>query len=154
VHVLEKASLAERGGNTRFTAGIYRFPFNGIAIAYDTKATRLETDSRGAVVGVETLGPDGKRLIQCRSVVLAAGGFEANAEMRTRCLGLDRELAKVRRTRFNTGDAIRMALELGAQPYGHWSCGHAVACDAQAPAVGNPRIGTSIKNTHILSVLW
>jgi hypothetical protein len=61
--VLEKASLAERGGNTRFTAGIYRLPFNGIAIAYETKATRRETDSHGAVVGVETLGPDGKRLI-------------------------------------------------------------------------------------------
>jgi tricarballylate dehydrogenase len=72
---------------------------------------------------------------------LAAGGFEAIAEMRTRCLGLDRELAKVRRTRFNTGDAIRMALKLGAQPYGHWSCGHAVAWDAQAPAAGNLRIG-------------
>src|SRR5712692_7560186 len=179
VQVLEKAPWTERGGNTRFTAGIYRFPFNGIddvralvpdysaaelltvdvgrytardyahdldrltegladpslveilvndayptmkwmrergvrrllatgrqafkvdgiyrffgnlaleangggagvsdslfeiaekagiTIAYETKATRLETDSHGAVVGVETLGPDGKRLVQCRSV--------------------------------------------------------------------------------------
>ncbi len=71
---------------------------------------RLETDSRGAVSGVEVQGPDGKRLMRCGGVVLAAGGFEANIEMRTRYLGPDWELAKVRGTRFNTGDGIRMAL--------------------------------------------
>jgi tricarballylate dehydrogenase len=47
-------------------------------------------------------------------VVLAAGGFQANTEWRTRYLGPGWELAKVRGTRFNTGDAIRMALDIGA----------------------------------------
>ena len=46
-----------------------------------------------------------------KSVVLACGGFEANAEWRTRYLGPGWELAKVRGTRFNTGDGIRMALD-------------------------------------------
>ena len=44
------------------------------------------------------------------------GGFEANAEWRTRYLGPGWDLAKVRGTRFNTGDGIRMALDIGAQP--------------------------------------
>jgi tricarballylate dehydrogenase len=74
-------------------------------------------------------------------VVLACGGFEANAEMRTRYLGADWELAKVRGTRFNTGDGIRMALDIGAQPYGHWSSGHAVQWDLLAPPTGDLRIG-------------
>ena len=42
------------------------------------------------------------------AVVLASGGFEANAEMRTRYLGPDWELAKVRGTRHNTGEGIRI----------------------------------------------
>jgi len=113
----------------------------GIAILHETKATRLETDQRGAVIGIEVQDRDGRRSIGCGSVVLAAGGFQANAEMRSRYLGADWELAKVRGTRHNTGDAIRMALDIGAQPYGHWSSCHAVAWDLLAPLVGDLRVG-------------
>lgn len=113
----------------------------GIEIAYETKAAALEADDRGSVVGLRARGPSGPRSIGCRAVVLAAGGFEANREMRARYLGPDWELAKVRGTRFNTGDGIRMALEAGGQPYGHWSCCHAVAWDLLADDVGDLRIG-------------
>jgi tricarballylate dehydrogenase len=61
--------------------------------------------------------------------------------MRTRYLGAGWELAKVRGTRFNTGDGIRMALDAGAMPYGHWSGCHAVAWDLNAPPYGNRGIG-------------
>jgi hypothetical protein len=54
-------------------------------------------------------------------VILAAGGFEANTEWRARYLGRGWDLAKVRGSRFNTGDGIRMAMEVGAMPYGNWS---------------------------------
>ena len=70
-------------------------------------------------------------------MVLAAGGFQANTEMRTRYLGPGWELAKIRGTRFNTGDAINMALEIGAMPTGNWSGGHAVAWDRNAPETGD-----------------
>ncbi len=113
----------------------------GITVAYETGATRLELDDRGAVRSLEVRGPDGRRSIASRAVVLAAGGFEANTEMRARYLGPDWELAKVRGTRFNTGDAIRMALEAGAQPHGHWSSCHAVAWDLLAPPTGDLRVG-------------
>ncbi|MBM2809989.1 MAG: tricarballylate dehydrogenase [Chloroflexi bacterium] len=114
---------------------------SGVEIAYETKATGLVTDEQGAVVGVRLRGPGGSTTMNCGAVVLAAGGFEANQEMRARYLGPDWELAKVRGTRFNTGDAIRMALEIGAQPYGHWSCCHAVAWDLLANDVGDLTIG-------------
>jgi tricarballylate dehydrogenase len=73
--------------------------------------------------------------------VLASGGFEANAEWRTRYLGPGWDLAKVRGTRFNTGDGIRMALDAGAMPYGNWSGCHAVGWDRNAPEFGDLDVG-------------
>src|SRR5207247_2482292 len=126
VLVVEKAPEAWRGGNGFFTAGGFRFAFKrfeelcelvghlsdaakaGIDVRFETKATRLVTDERGAVTGVVVRTPAGTETIPARAVVLAAGGFEANPEMRTRYLGRNWDLARVRGTPYNTGDAIRM----------------------------------------------
>src|SRR5919204_3516047 len=51
------------------------------------------------------------------------------------------ELAKVRGTRFNTGDGIRMALDVGAAATGNWSGCHAVAWDRNAPETGDLAVG-------------
>ena len=72
---------------------------------------------------------------------MAAGGFQANSEWRARYLGTDWDLAKVRGTRFNTGDGIRMATEAGASTAGHWTGCHAVAWDLNAPEFGDLRVG-------------
>lgn len=112
----------------------------GGEIRYQTKAVKLLTDNRGVITGLTIRGPDGYSDISTRSVVLACGGFEANSEMRTRYLGPGWELAKVRGTQFNTGDGIRMALDIGAQSYGHWSGCHAVAWDLNAPPFGDRQI--------------
>ena len=108
-----------------------------IGVRYGTTATKLIVDDDGKVAGVVVKGPDGIRELRANAVVLACGGFEANPEMRARYLGPGWELAKVRGVRFNTGDGIRMALDIGAQPYGHWSGCHAVAWDLNAPPFGN-----------------
>jgi len=114
----------------------------GVEIMYETKASRLLTDANGGVTGVEIRNADGTRQpIAGKSVVLPCGGFEANEEMRCRYLGPDWELAHVRGTRFNTGDGIRMALDIDAQPHGHWSCGHAVQWDYMSPPTGNLAVG-------------
>jgi tricarballylate dehydrogenase len=73
--------------------------------------------------------------------VLAAGGFEANPAWRTRYLGPGWDLARVRGTRFNTGDGIRMAMDVGAAARGHWSGCHAVGWDANAPEFGDLDVG-------------
>src|SRR6202035_226847 len=76
-----------------------------------------------------------------KSVVLACGGFEANPEWRTRYLGPGWDLAKVRGSRFNAGDGIRMALAIGASPRGNWSGCHAVGWEMNAPEFGDLAVG-------------
>ncbi len=128
------------GGQGLVEALFARAAKAGVEVRYRTGARRLLVDARGAVCGVVARGPDGLEEIAAGAVVLACGGFEANPEWRTRYLGPDWELARVRGTRHNTGDGIRMALEIGAQPYGHWSSCHAVAWDANAPEFGDRKV--------------
>ncbi|MEW6690495.1 MAG: FAD-dependent oxidoreductase, partial [Pseudomonadota bacterium] len=93
---------------------------SGIEIWYRARALGLISDDLG-VHGVR-VKREGKTLeVKAKAVVLAAGGFQANPEWRVRYLGPGWELAKVRGTRFNTGDGIRMALEAGAAAAGNWS---------------------------------
>ena len=112
----------------------------GVTVRYEAKGSKLLLDQRGRVCGITVQGPQGLEDVAARSVVLACGGFEANAEMRTRYLGPGWELAKVRGVPYNTGDGIRMALEVGAQSHGHWSGCHAVAWDLNAPPYGDHTI--------------
>lgn len=112
----------------------------GVEVWYEAKGMKLLTDDRGGVCGVRVQSPGGMRDVAARSVVLACGGFEANAEMRTRYLGPGWELVKVRGVPYNTGDGIRMALDVGAQSYGHWSGCHAVAWDLNAPPTGDRNV--------------
>src|SRR3989441_2739838 len=71
--------------------------------------------------------------------------FEANVEMRTRYLGPNWDLARVRGTPYNTGDGIRMALDIGAQAWGHWSGCHAVQWDYNAPWHGDRKVGDNFQ---------
>jgi tricarballylate dehydrogenase len=113
---------------------------NGIEIWYGARAVSLIADDAG-VHGVVAKREGKTQEVQGKSVVLAAGGFQANTEWRTRYMGPGWELAKVRGTRFNTGDAIRMALDAGAAAHGNWSGCHAVAWDRNAPETGDLAVG-------------
>ncbi len=119
----------------------------GIHVEYGARARSLVVDD-GVVTGVRGRGPDGEFEVRARSVVLAAGGFQANAEWRTRYLGPGWDLAKVRGTRYDTGDGIAMALEAGATPVGNWSGAHAVGWDLNAPAYGDIEVGDGFNKHH------
>ena len=126
----------------------------GIAIFYETPATGLIQDLDGRVTGVRARHRGRLVDIPCKAVVLACGGFESNAEMRTRYLGTGWDLAKVRGTRFNTGAGIRMALEAGALPYGHWSGCHAVGWDLNAPPFGDLAVGDNFqKHSYPIGIM-
>ncbi len=112
----------------------------GVEIVYGARATGLIHDDDGVHGARVKLG--GKTVdMPAKAVVLAAGGFQANSEWRTRYLGPGWDLAVVRGTRFNTGDGIRMALDAGAMPWGNWSGCHAVAWDRNAPPFGDLAVG-------------
>ena len=113
---------------------------DGIEIRYAARAVGLMRGDDG-VRGVVVRSEGATKEIPCGAVVLASGGFEANAEWRTRYLGPGWDLAKVRGTRFNTGGGLAMALEIGASPCGHWSGCHAVGWDRNAPEYGDLAVG-------------
>ncbi|KAJ5164054.1 uncharacterized protein N7500_005884 [Penicillium coprophilum] len=112
----------------------------GVEVFFDTAATALVTDpTSGAVIGVEVVRSDaGKRsqtTIASGAVILAAGGFEANPQLRAQWLGPGWDSARVRGTPYNTGEMLRIAQrDVAAKTAGNWSGCHSVAWDADAPA--------------------
>ncbi len=115
-----------------------------IDVHYDTRALGLIEDAQG-VHGVAARRARQEAIYRGKAVVLACGGFEANAQWRARYLGPSWDLARVRGSRFNTGDGLRMALDIGAMPYGHWSGCHASSWDFNAPEVNELAYGTLFK---------
>jgi tricarballylate dehydrogenase len=116
----------------------------GIPVFYETRGVALLVEG-GSVTGIRVADQSGERALRAKAVVLATGGFESNAEWRARYLGPGWDLAKVRGTRFNTGDGLRMALDIGASAVGHWSGCHAVAWDLSAPEFGDLSVGNDFK---------
>ncbi|MCZ6888236.1 MAG: FAD-dependent tricarballylate dehydrogenase TcuA [Gammaproteobacteria bacterium] len=121
----------------------------GIDVRYGMRGQALVLEGErvcGVRVGADTIAAD--------AVVLACGGFESNTEWRTRYLGPGWDLAKVRGTRFNTGDGIRMAQGVGAASRGNWSGCHAVAWDMNAPEYGDLDVGDNFqKHSYPFGIL-
>ncbi|MBM3947789.1 MAG: FAD-dependent oxidoreductase [SAR202 cluster bacterium] len=116
---------------------------NGIQVLYETKMLKLLQGPKGEVNGLMAQDADGVHTIRAKAVVLACGGFEANAEMRTKYLGGHWERAKVRGARYNTGDGHRAAMEIGAAAAGQWTGCHGTPIDINAPATGIVKITDS-----------
>lgn len=108
----------------------------GIEIRYEAHVLELTQASDGRVNGVVVRGGNGVEKLGAKAVILAAGGFETNPAWRTHYLGQEWGHAKVRGSNFNYGDGLRMALEMGAMPWGHWGGCHATPIVAEAPDYG------------------
>ena len=125
----------------------------GIEVRYRTRALDLLYDGH-RIEGLRVRGDGSMQELRAKSVVLACGGFEANTEWRTRYLGPGWDLAKVRGSRFNTGDGIRMALAIGASPSGNWSGCHAVQWEMNAPEFGDLAVGDQFqKHSYPFGIL-
>lgn len=125
----------------------------GISIRYGARAVELVTEGN-RVTGVQIQQGSEREAIKAGAVVLASGGFEANSEMRTRYLGPGWDMALVRGTRYNMGDGIRMALDIGAMPCGNWSGCHAVGWDRNAPEFGDLSVGDGFqKHSYPLGII-
>jgi tricarballylate dehydrogenase len=102
----------------------------GITVRYASAATELVLDGRGRISGVKVRDADGLQTYTARSVVLGCGGFEANVQMRTQHIGPLVGQAKVRGTPHNQGDGLRVAMAIGAMPWGQWAGCHATPISA------------------------
>jgi tricarballylate dehydrogenase len=142
----------ESGGQLRFWGGLSLGTAGGGAglIEAYLRASRdagidLRTSSAveslitvgGDVIGVRVRTAEGLTDVHAGAVVLASGGFEADADLRARHLGEPWRAALVRGTPHNTGEAMLAAIAIGAQADGDWQSCHAIAWDADAPAFGD-----------------
>lgn len=109
----------------------------GGIIRYEAPVASLLTEG-GAVRGVtvKTLAGE-EEDIPAKAVILACGGFEANADMRAHHIGPDWAKAKVRGTPHNTGDGLTMAFDLGAGQHGFYAGCHATPMDLHMADYGN-----------------
>ncbi len=125
----------------------------GVIIRYSTRATGLIRET-GKVTGVQVETDTGPDSFHADAVVLASGGFESSPTWRARYLGPGWDLARVRGTRFNTGDGIQMALDIGAAARGHYSGCHAVSWDLNAPEYGDLSVGDGFqKHSYPLGIM-
>jgi tricarballylate dehydrogenase len=106
-----------------------------VEIIYETTAWKLVLDDEGAVSGLKVRMKGGASMtLKTGAVVLAAGGFQGNQEMMAQYIG--RDAHKIRPVceggYFNRGEAIRMALEIGAKTAGQYDAFHAEPVDPRS----------------------
>jgi len=114
-------------------------------VLYQTAAHSLKVDSQGKVCGVVAQDIEGFLEIKAKNVILACGGFQANPAWRRRYLGENWDLVKLRGTRYDTGDGLRMAENIGAQLCGHWGGCHATVVSEDSPMI---EAGTADSNRY------
>lgn len=104
----------------------------GTDIRYGHRARQLIVED-GKVVGVKVETADGEQELRAESVILTAGGFEADAERRSKYMGEAWANAKVRGTPHNVGDMIEAGLAIGAARGGDFETCHSIQWDAEHP---------------------
>ncbi len=112
----------------------------GVEIRYEARVIELMTDGHAAT-GVKVNHNGQIEELNEKSVIITAGGSKASPEIRTRYHGADWEMARVRGSRFNTDEDIKMTIDIGASTYGNWSGCHAVGWDYNAPEFGDLDVG-------------
>ena len=127
--------IQAKGGGAGLSDALYSLADEkGIEILYDSTVTRLLFDDlTGRVQGVHVRSKAKAGDFKSKAVVLCCGGFESNPQWRAQYLGKGWDMVKVRGTRYNMGDGLRMAIDIGAQPMGNWSDCHAIFIDADTP---------------------
>jgi tricarballylate dehydrogenase len=106
----------------------------GVGISYNCSVTRL-VRSGDRMSGVLIRGSDGtSRVIDADAVILATGGFQGNSDMLRQHFGPRAASMKLISpgSRFDTGDGIFLASELGATLSGDWNGMHAEPVDPRS----------------------
>jgi tricarballylate dehydrogenase len=104
----------------------------GVELLYDAPVVELTIED-GFFTSLTAKIKGELHQIKGRSLVAAAGGFEANIEWLKRYWGPAADNFLIRGTPYNRGDVLRMLLEKGVMATGDPTQCHAVAIDARAP---------------------
>ena len=107
----------------------------GADVYYRAEAQELIRSDDGTVTGVEGFLEGSRVRFDADSVVLAAGDYGSSKEKRTRYYGPGYGNMKVRGSRYNTGEAIEAAMDIGAKSDGEWGDAHMALIDAGSPDV-------------------
>lgn len=134
---------AENEGVGLFEMELAAFTRMGGTIRYNAAVTDLLVEE-GRVTGVHV---DDEQ-IRADAVILACGGFEANADLRQDWMGANWSKAKVRGTPMNTGDGLVMARDVGAQTYGLIDGCHATPMDLHMPDFGGLDLPASERKNY------
>jgi tricarballylate dehydrogenase len=102
----------------------------GVEIAYDSEVVDLDIEA--GMFLAATFGAD-RKIVRARTLVAAAGGFEANIEWLKEYWGPPADNFLIRGTPYNRGTMLKMLIERGVQQVGDPTQCHAVAIDARAP---------------------
>jgi tricarballylate dehydrogenase len=121
------------GGGRAMLNALYRTAESlGVDIIYDAEVIDMEIVD--GVFRSARMSHKGDAFdVTARSVVAAAGGFEANIEWLKQYWGEVANNFLIRGTPYNRGTVLRMLLDKGVQEVGDPTQCHAVAIDARAP---------------------
>ncbi|HUC62259.1 MAG TPA: FAD-dependent oxidoreductase [Alphaproteobacteria bacterium] len=105
----------------------------GVAFRHGCAAQEIMI-ANGGVAGLAVEAHGTRETLSADAIVLACGGFQGNGAMMREHFGAGAETMRLISpgTRFDTGDGIRMALEIGAAPSGDWNGMHAEPVDARS----------------------
>src|SRR5467141_3579460 len=122
--------MAERCGRIRPQPRTEESPCRITCPQHPRRPAPWASSPAGHASGVRVRDDGGVADVHGRAVILGCGGFEANVQMRTQHIGPLVGGAKVRGTPHNQGDGLRMAMAIGAMPWGQWSGCHATPISA------------------------
>jgi len=120
------------GGRGALNALYRRAEALGVVCVYDAPVTALNIVDGYFISAV--VNYKGRPVpVRGRTLVAAAGGFEANIEWLKQYWGAAADNFLIRGTPYNKGDVLRMLLDAGIASVGDPTQCHAVAIDARAP---------------------
>ena len=121
------------GGGRAMLNALYRTGESlGVEVLYDAEVVGADIRDGMFLAASVKHGSTTKR-IRAKTLVAAAGGFEANIEWLKQYWGDPADNFLIRGTPYNRGTVLRLLLDAGAHPVGDPTQCHAVAIDARAP---------------------
>jgi tricarballylate dehydrogenase len=104
----------------------------GVRVVYNAEVTELHTRDEAFESGVVMVNGS-PSVFRAKSLVAAAGGFEANLEWLEEAWGAAARNFLVRGTPYNRGTVLKLLLAAGTESCGDPTQCHAVAIDGRAP---------------------